>query len=85
MPDPRTLYDLRHYARKLGYVFLKPVKQVTVPEGRRSARVEARLRSFGYAIQLNLFGEASLPVSVKQEGVKTALNLCNIVTRNIPW
>lgn len=55
MRDPRALYDLRYYARKTGYAFSKGTKIVTVPEGRRSPRVENRLECFGYQIQLNLF------------------------------
>lgn len=55
MRESTKLYNLRYYARKLGYVFSKRPKAVTVPEGRRSQRVEARLSSFGYSIQLNLF------------------------------
>jgi len=35
----------------------KTARIVTVPAGRRSARVESRLKSFGYAIQLNLFSD----------------------------
>lgn len=55
MREPKTLYDLRYYARGLGYIFSKKGRTVTVTEKRRSARVESRLKSFGYAIQLNLW------------------------------
>lgn len=56
MRAPRTLYDLRYYARHRGYRFSRKGKIVTVPECRRSKRVETRLQEFGYAIQLNIFG-----------------------------
>ena len=55
MCDPKMLYDLRYYARKRGYYFHNNLKIVTVPERKRSERIEERLRSFGYYIQLNLF------------------------------
>ena len=57
MRDPKPLYDLRYYARRRGYFFSKTERVVTVPEGRRSERVELRLKSFGYGIQLNLFSD----------------------------
>ena len=57
MREPKTLYDLRYYARRLGYSFHKTERVVTVPEGCRSERVERRLKSFGYGIQLNLFSD----------------------------
>lgn len=57
MRDPKTLYDLRYYARRRGYSFCKNERIVTVPTGRRSSRVESRLTSFGYAIQLNIFSD----------------------------
>ena len=57
MRDQKKLYDLRYYARRCGYYFDKTARIVTVPAGRRSARVESRLKSFGYAIQLNLFSD----------------------------
>jgi hypothetical protein len=57
MREPKTLYDLRYYASRRGYYFDKTARIVTVPAGRRSARVESRLKSFGYAIQLNLFSD----------------------------
>lgn len=57
MRDQKTLYDLRYYARRRGYTISKTERIVTVPTGRRSARVELRLKSFGYAIQLNLFSD----------------------------
>lgn len=37
MREPKTLYDLRYYARGLGYIFSKKGRTVTVTEGRRSA------------------------------------------------
>lgn len=43
MRDPKTLYDLRYYARRRGYSFCKNERIVTVPTGRRSSRVESRL------------------------------------------
>jgi len=55
MRDPKTLYDLRYYARRRGYSFSKTERIVTTPEANRSVRVEKRLKAFGYAIQLNLF------------------------------
>ena len=55
MREPKQLYDLRYYARRRGYVFSKTTRHVTVPEYGRSERIERRLQSFGYGIQLNLF------------------------------
>lgn len=55
MRDPKPLYDLRYYARRRGYIFSKTIRQVIVPEQGRSERIERRLQSFGYGIQLNLF------------------------------
>lgn len=55
MREPKSLYDLRYYARRLGYLFSKHERVVTVPAGCRSRRVESRLKKFGYSIQLNLF------------------------------
>ncbi len=55
MRDPKTLYNLRYYARRRGYVFNKTIRHVTVPGLGRSERIERRLQSFGYCIQLNLF------------------------------
>ncbi len=59
MRDPKTLYNLRYYARKRGYYFDKAAKIVTVPESHRSSRIEARLKSFGFLLQLNLFSDES--------------------------
>lgn len=55
MREPKQLYDLRYYARRRGYVFSKTTRHVTVPEYGRSERIERRLQSFGYGVQLNLF------------------------------
>lgn len=57
MKEPRTLYDLRYYARRRGYHIDKIHKIATTPEANRSARIEARLKVFGYYIQLNLFSD----------------------------
>lgn len=57
MREPKTLYDLRYYARKRGYSFNKKLRTVITPESKRSSRVEERLRAFGYAILLNLFSD----------------------------
>lgn len=57
MRDPKTLYDLRYYARRRGYRINNAERLVTTPETKRSARVEERLKSFGYGIQLNLFSD----------------------------
>lgn len=57
MRAPKTLYNLKYYARKQGYTFNKKIRVVTASAGRRSSRVESRLKSFGYAIQLNLFSD----------------------------
>ena len=35
----------------------KTERVVTTPEANRSARVEERLKAFGYGIQLNLFSD----------------------------
>lgn len=59
MREPKTLYDLRYYARRRGYSFSKKPRIVTVPAGRRSERIEQRLKSYGYGIQLNLFGDGN--------------------------
>lgn len=56
MREPKKLYNLRYYARRLGYSFIKKQHIAIVPEGRLSSKVEKRLNSFGYGIQLNLFG-----------------------------
>jgi len=56
MRDPKTLYDLRYYARRRGYRFCKTERVVTTPEANRSG-VEERLKAFGYGIQLNLFSD----------------------------
>ena len=96
MKEPRQLYDLRYYARRRGYVFSKTERHVTVPEQERSERIERRLQSFGYGIQLNLFQVESMispatpAPSINTEncvtlfpekwGGKMDLNFCNSVT-----
>lgn len=57
MQKPKSLYNLRYYARRKGYAFIPKTRIVTVPEKGRSAKVEERLTGFGYGIQLNLFAE----------------------------
>lgn len=55
MQEPKALYNLRYYARRRGYVFAKKQRVATVPDVNRSKRIESRLKSFGYCIQLNIF------------------------------
>jgi hypothetical protein len=56
MKEPKSLYNLRYYARKKGYCFDKTTRAVTVPENGRSQHIEERLKSYKYGIQLNIFG-----------------------------
>jgi hypothetical protein len=56
MRESKSLYNLRYYARQKGYYFDKVKRAVTVPEKGRSPRIEERLKSFNYGIQLNIFG-----------------------------
>lgn len=60
MRDPKTLYNLRYYARRRGYFFSKAGRIVTTPEANRSVHVEKRLKAFGYGIQLNLFSDEKI-------------------------
>lgn len=55
MQEPKRLYNLRYYARRRGYYLSKKGKVATVPEANRSKKIESRLKSFGYCIQLNIF------------------------------
>lgn len=57
MREPRTLYDFRYYARRRGYRIHNKERVATVPEVKRSQRIEERLKAFGYGIQLNLFSD----------------------------
>lgn len=55
----RALYNLRYYARRLGYLIDNGTMVYTVPECNRSSRIEKRLAIAGYAAQLNLFDNSS--------------------------
>lgn len=79
MRDPKTLYDLRYYARRRGYRFSKTERVVTTPEANRSARVEERLKAFGYGIQLNLFSDENNTVCVLPP-LSVYSSLCKTVT-----
>ncbi|GFI53086.1 hypothetical protein [Duncaniella muris] len=51
------MYNLRYYARRLGYRFSKKERSVTVPERNRRHKIESKLQAYGYGIQLNIFGD----------------------------
>lgn len=55
MREKKSLYNLRYYARRHGYVFDRSNRLVTAPEVGRRTRIEDRLKSYGYGLQLNLF------------------------------
>lgn len=57
MREPNKLYNLRYYARRLGYRFSKKERSVTVPERNRRHKIESKLQAYGYGIQLNIFGD----------------------------
>lgn len=57
MREPKQLYNLRYYARRRGYFFSKTDRTVTVPESGRRPKLEKKLATWGYAIQLNIFGD----------------------------
>lgn len=82
MREPKQLYDLRYYARRRGYVFSKTTRHVTVPEQGRSKRIERRLQSYGYGIQLNLFQVGNNCTPATPNNLKNTAD--NNVTRMFP-
>lgn len=56
MRESKKLYNLRYYARRLGYHFNKVGRVVTVPDNGRRHKIEEKLKAWGYCIHLNIFG-----------------------------
>ena len=56
MREPKKLYNLRYYARRLGYHFSKVERVVTVPKNGRRHMLEQKLQGGGYAKHQNICG-----------------------------